>query len=1119
MQSIKERKYFADPQSGALNADDAAFVVGENQWINASNVRTGTTDAGVTGVMECIGSTRLLSTPQPSITFITIGTVDDIPNNRFIYFKYCTTAPWHKIVAFDTINEVEYDVLLSSQVEGGLNFSKDYPIHSARVVNGLLYWTDNYNEPKKINIDSGIKTNNPSYVTDAEAYATPLTYEMTTIIKRPPQYVANFEKLVDATTSVNNIATEAFQFCYRYYFKDGEYSVFSPYSITANLNQKNDQFNYIQVSMSFSEVIQDDVQSVELIVRYLSNDSNVVVKTWDKNLAADLAEIESHNDGLIALTYDFYNDTVGAFIDAATASKPFESVPLLCESLEVAKNRLDLSNNLLGYNPPLQTSLSLTAVENPSGSDILGVIWEIRYIQYGTGNEMIKFFIYLSGISVPGYYSHTYTAPPYPSTIPFSSLTYKSAIIEQDLIDDDGMITYAEPTGETTTITGASPLALEGLPIFKTNTVYKAGVVFYDRFRRKCGYVTNDNFKLKIDPRTYGSLNQTVNIAWALSNTNALLEIPEFAYYYQPVLSKNLTTSFFIQSRANEITYVIKNPTTGAYTYSHTYADTNYGIALKAENLFSYGIGYSYSEGDLATLYIDGTATPYNAKVIGQDGSYIFVSLINLLSLTGVDALFDIYTPIRVSSNTPLYEVGQVFSVNDPTTTARSYGTISGLFQPDSYALLRGTSPDDYLAEAMSPNDDYYQQWNTNAGFVNYFDAIGQRRLENSIAFSNVIVDETRTNGLSSFEALNLVNIPVEAGAIRKLQLTSKVNNESGVVMLAICEKETASIYVGEVQLVGQNANANLVQTNDYIGTVNILKGSFGTINPESVVEFRGNVYWLDASNGKYIQYSASGLFPISNFKMTKYWKLFCDQYLSMTASEIEALGSRPFVFSTVDPYHSELLITVPKLLETPPSGYLPDYPATIYPFNIWDGQGKTIVYKIGQGQEQPHWQGSYSFEAENFMSFQNKLYSFKYGHLYIHNQIDSFCNFYGTQYTAKVMCVSNMQGNVPKVYENIMVEGNLKPNFVYFYNRYPIQQSSDLTDENFRDYEGLWNSFILRNKLVPTATGYTTDGLMTGEKLRNVAMNIMLEWNVSTQQLQLKFVTVGFSISRGYGQ
>jgi hypothetical protein len=1122
MQSLKEKKYFADLQSGALNADDAAFVIPTNEWVNAENVRTGSTDAGNTGVMESIGSNVLLSSPEPSVTFIVIGSAEDEANKRLIYFKYSIYSPNHKIVAYDTVNNVEYDVLLSSQVDGGLDFDKNYPIHSARVVNGLLYWTDNLNEPKKINIDSGIKTNYPSYVTDASPYATPLTYEMTTVIKRPPMFPATFSKFYDDTVAINNIQSNAFQFAYRYYFKDGEYSVLSPYSLTANYNTKVDttnyatDLNYINILMSFSERIQDDVFQVELIVRYLPDSSDFVVKTWNKDLSTDLSEINNHNDGITPLTYNFYNDTAGQAIDNATATKHNESVPILTETLEVAKNRLFMGNNLMGYTSPLETSLALTNILSPDAGDVIGS-WSI--VRYDDGMHIRNaYFIYLSSpVDSPGYYSYIDNVPPYPSIIAFADLTLEGTELNSSIVDGGTIIEIFADVADST-VTGAPITVAPATSMFKSNSYYKSGVVFYDRHRRWCGYVSNDDLRVKIPARDYANLNMIVNVRWDLSNTNALQEIPDWAYYYAPVLSKSLNTSFFVQGAtpSQGLKYAVKDPVSGVISYSGSQASTNYGVAINISLLTGFGLGYSYQEGDLVFLYIESDSVVYTSRVIAQDGSYIIVQLLDLGDLTtSPNCVFEIFTPIPSVANKVLYEVGQIYTITEPTTNARAYSSLTGLFQPDVYAITRGT--DQY--EAMSPNDKYWRIWNTNSGFPSFFDNIGQKRLKNQVAYSNVIIDNTRVNGLSAFDPLDVSDMPNECGELMKLQTTSKVNNELGVVMLGICANETASLYIGEVQLVGQNANAFLAQAPNVIGTINILKGSYGTLNPESVTEYRGNVFWFDTSNGRYIHYSVNGLFPISNLKMTKFWKLFAEQYISMTKGDIEALGSRPFIFSTVDPYHDELLITIPKLLATPANGYTPDYPSMIYPFDIWDGQAKTIVYKLDKTGANPHWQGSYSFEAENFITSQNKLYSFKYGHLYLHNQIDSFNNFYGEQFSSKVMCVANMQGNMPKVFNNIMVEGNLKPDFVYFYNNYPYTQTSDLLDIDFRDYEGVFNATILRNKIIPTSSGFTTDGLLTAEKLRNVAMYCMLQWNEANTQLQLKFVTFGFALSHGYGQ
>jgi len=349
-------------------------------------------------------------------------------------------------------------------------------------------------------------------------------------------------------------------------------------------------------------------------------------------------------------------------------------------------------------------------------------------------------------------------------------------------------------------------------------------------------------------------------------------------------------------------------------------------------------------------------------------------------------------------------------------------------------------------------------------------------------------------------------------GVLLKLQQTSKVE-EQGNIMLAIGENETASLYLGESQIVGSDSNAFLAASPNVIGTINVLKGSFGTINPESVVEYRGSVYWYDAKNGRVIQYSSNGLFPISDYKMTRFWSLFSKQYMSMTGDEIEVLGNRPYIFTTVDPHHNLLFISVPKLLNTPPKGYLPDYPSRIYPFDIWDGTGKTLVYDLKP--EPNRWLGAVRFVSETFITLNDELFSVKNGQLYIHNQIN-YNNIYGEELKPRLMIVSNKDASKIKSYNSVSVESNMRPTFVYLYNDYPYQQSSDLVDFDFREFEGVFKASFYRNKLVPTATGYSTSGLMTKEKMRGVAMKMMFEFTVLNKPLELKFINIGYTISSG---
>ena len=145
---------------------------------------------------------------------------------------------------------------------------------------------------------------------------------------------------------------------------------------------------------------------------------------------------------------------------------------------------------------------------------------------------------------------------------------------------------------------------------------------------------------------------------------------------------------------------------------------------------------------------------------------------------------------------------------------------------------------------------------------------------------------------------------------------------------------------------------------------------------------------------------------------------------------------------------------------------------------------------------------------------------------MYQHNDYDHPCKFYGTQYKPKIMFVSNQNPSQPKSYNAIAVEANIVPHYVLFYNEYPYIQESDLVDYDFRDIEGVWNATIYRNILQPTATGFSATSRMTGEKMRAVAMWVMIDFSVTTftgikspaivKALELKFVDLNYTISSG---
>lgn len=1033
-----EKKYPAaqGEQMGMCNADDAPFAIGTNHWLNMVNIRSGSTDKGFTGVMESIGGTLRKSIPSPSVSFISIGRVTDTVGRRIINFLYNINTTQHKIEAYSFDDDVVYPMLVASQVDGGLNFSKYKPIHG-RVVNGIVYWTDFYNPPRKLNIDAAIKTNNPSYSTTEAPYTTPLESDVISLIRRPPFYALQVSKTTLGTVVNNNVADFAGQFAWRYIFRDNEISVLSPVSNLINYNSITDTYDAVIIGASdytgTPQHISQDVQVVEFCVRYAGDPSFFVIKSWDKRIAADAAAIALQNAGTLSLTYTFLNDRIGIALSDAYSVKPYDSVPRLTKTIETALNRLLLGHNFESFDTPVLSSLAASLVSDTN---------------------------------------HT----------PFQN------------------------------------------PPFKSGSTYQIGIIFRDYYKRVIGNVfTNDSMRIFVPDRDYNLTTYYKYLSWTLSNAAAANEIPDTAYYYEIVITKNLATRFFVQAKSGGMKYAIKDPTTNVITYQDTYVSSAYGLAFNASLLNAEGMGYSFQDGDILKLWQSTSSTKYSLAVIGVQDGYIISKLQDLGSFAvQPDIIYEVYSPYRESVSEPFFTTGITYLIVNPTLGGRTYSSLAGNIYGDVYLFNRFAPSGSYVAENMSPSSKFWKQWNVNAGEANFVINSEAVTKYTAVRWSNVIIEGSQTNGLSTFDALDEKILPLDLGKLNKLQNTSKVE-EQGNIMLAIGEQETASCYLGETQLVGAAANAFVATSPNVIGTVNVLKGSFGTVNPESVVEYRGNVYWLDMNNGRVIQYSANGLFPISNYKMTRFWKNWCEQFLSMTVNEIEVLGGRPFVFSEVDPFHDELLFTLPKLMQNPPKGYIANYsviPITpdmqeyiIYPFDILDYQDKTVIYDLNSNT----WRGSYSFYSEGFAALQNGLYSYKEGQTYLHNQSTNTCEFYGVQYTARIMPVSNFAPSIPKVYNAMAVESNLVPKYVLFYNEYPYIQESDLVDYDFRSLEGIWNATLYRNIIQPTATGFSSDSRLTGEKMRNVAMLVMVEFNpTGTNTLNLKFLDFQFTMSTG---
>lgn len=104
------------------------------------------------GVITNMKGNEEVSFSLPAGTNKVIGECDDLEGRTIYYFLYNSNGD-HGILRYNyDTNNIEY-ILESLSI---LNFSTDYPINNPVIVGSgdekMLFWTDGYNVPRKLNV-------------------------------------------------------------------------------------------------------------------------------------------------------------------------------------------------------------------------------------------------------------------------------------------------------------------------------------------------------------------------------------------------------------------------------------------------------------------------------------------------------------------------------------------------------------------------------------------------------------------------------------------------------------------------------------------------------------------------------------------------------------------------------------------------------------------------------------------------------------------------------------------------------------------------------------------------------------------------------------------------------
>ena len=324
----------------------------------------------LSGEVKVIGK---VSDEQRGFVYLFVTGVNASPSgSRDAIYQYDVSSNKYKQIVksarlnFDEASFVKADVLNKS-------FKRDGTIETA------LYFTDNVNPPRKINVDRALSGDYDAFLDNQNEFDIGFG-AIAAGSTKPPTF--RFE--TDENTLENNFEQNLFQFATQIIYKDGEVSALSPYSKLAvsqasvfggiEDNAYGAAKNTQNVCVIKHEINTDhpDIKSVRILARKGNNGVFFVVDEFDpaedvtRNVMSNSVTVYTAETG----EYKFYNDSLGFLISDTEANKLYDNVPQTAEGQSITASRLMYSNYEEGY--PNHTMSTYIDINPQYSSSITG---------------------------------------------------------------------------------------------------------------------------------------------------------------------------------------------------------------------------------------------------------------------------------------------------------------------------------------------------------------------------------------------------------------------------------------------------------------------------------------------------------------------------------------------------------------------------------------------------------------------------------------------------------------------------------------------------------------------------------------------------------------------------
>ena len=239
---------------GKMNKDLDERIVPKGEYREAQNIMITQSEGSDVGAIENVlgnalakGLTNIVNVnPFPSTSrqesLETIGYYNDVLNSKVYWFVSNFSGVDNDNV-FEINRAKDYHtcaILLadlgnaSSTIQvlaqgNFLNFSKRHLITGVNLIDDLLFWTDNYNQPRKINVTTAFTDNN-YYNTEEKISVAKFTPYLAPILVDSNNAGHDVTLKNDGNVKSEYLKENFVRFSYRYKYDDGEYSTMAPFT-------------------------------------------------------------------------------------------------------------------------------------------------------------------------------------------------------------------------------------------------------------------------------------------------------------------------------------------------------------------------------------------------------------------------------------------------------------------------------------------------------------------------------------------------------------------------------------------------------------------------------------------------------------------------------------------------------------------------------------------------------------------------------------------------------------------------------------------------------------------------------------------------------------------------